>query len=462
MTETIEKATVSDQRNLLANAEKEGWITDFDLDAGLVFIDRCGSDGECKTFKHTFTMTETKAEISKEGVEVVRTTDFKVVEKAVEAPMTEGTLSKFLDKYFGSSKKESIQVVKQFGSEDDPMYAVEPLYVAPGEVDGHGDTMALEDIESMVESLNKANEEGRLQSGLFHKHKTDVWTLDKAWVNPVECMIGDQLVRKGQPIAKTLFTNKVAFNMRINGDIAGLSIGARAKETIDLTKDISDIQGSPEATRQLVGVNFDWANPELTYTSPSQGGACSLKNEAYEINKAKKATIDDLDEEQASILKDIGEDFISLEKHLGEDNNQTPSSSAEAKVGEDNKVTKGTNMTDVTREEFEDLQKALAESLAVNALSGYNFEADVNKAMASAVAKLNDEDKEAVTKALDVLVARTETEVDKAVAAKPKEDCELSKALSEEVGEGGEVEEAVEKSLAQRALDAQDKMKEAV
>lgn len=461
MVKVLDKATVGDKRNLLSDAITRGWIDDFDLDTNEVFISRWDDDfDKVKTFRHTFTMTETKAEISEEGVEVVRTTDFKEVEKSSDAPITEGTLSKFLDKYFGGSKKPSMDIIKQFGTDDDPMFAIEPLYIAPGEVDGHGDTMDLEGITSMVDSLNKANEEGRLQSGLFHKHKTDVWTLEKAWVNPVECMIGDQLVPEGQPIAKTLFTNKAAFQKRIDGDISGLSIGARFKGAIDLTKELSDIQSQPEATRQIEGVNFDWDHPELTYTSPSQGGAASLKNDAYNISKAKKAKIEDLDDEQAGILKDIGEEFVSLEKHLGVDNNQTPSSSAEAKVGEDNPVNKGTNMTDVTREEFEALQKALAVSQAVNALSGYDFEADVNKAVAGAIANLDTEDKEAITKAFDALVARGVADVEKAVAAKPAEEAEsdLSKALSEEAGDGGEVEAPVEKSLAERAIDAQAKI----
>jgi hypothetical protein len=459
MVKTLDKATVSDKRNLLSNAITRGWIDDFDLDTNEVFISRWDDDfDKVKTFKHTFTMSETKVEISEEGVEVIRTTDFKEVEKSLDAPITEGTLSKFLDKYFGGSKKPDMDVIKQFGTDDDAMFAIEPLYIAPGESDGHGDTMDLENITSMVESLNKANDEGRLQSGFFHKHKTDSWTLDKAWVNPVECMIGDQLVPEGQPIAKTLFTNKTAFDMRVAGDISGLSIGARFKGSVDLTKDLADIQSQPEATRELVGVNFDWDHPELTYTSPSQGGAASLKNDAYELSKAKKATIEDLDTEQADILKGIGEEFISLEKHLGEDNNQTPSSSAEAKVGEDNQVTKGKHMTDVTREEFEALQKALAVSQAVNTLSGYDFEAEVNKAVAGAIAGLDAEGQEAVTKAFDALVARTEAEVEKAKAAKPEDESELSKALSEEAGEGGESETPIVKSLAERAREAQDKI----
>ena len=460
----IDKATVENKRRVLSDAVTNGFIVDFDLDNNEVFIERWSNDHDkFVTFRHAFTMTDTSADIEEEGTEVIRTVDFKEVENTDhdDEPMTKNGLLKVLDKFFGGTKKkDGIQVVKQFGTDNESMFAVEPLYIAPGEVDGHGDTMNLEDITSMVESLNKANGEGRLQSGLFHKHKTDVWTLEKAWVNPVECMIGDQLVPEGQPIAKTLFNNERAFEMRINGDISGLSIGARAKGSIDLTKDLSEIQSQPEATRQLVGVNFDWDHPELTYTSPSQGGAASLKNEAYEINKTKKATIDDLDEEQASILKEIGEEFISLEKHLGEDDNQTPSSVDTDGLTGENKLEKGNDdtMSKETLERIAQLEKALAVSQAENSLTGYGFAADVNKAVAGAIAQLETaEDKEAIVKAFDALVARTEAEVEKAVAAKPEEESELAKSLSEEAGVEGESEALVEKTLAQRAIESQAK-----
>lgn len=459
MTE-VNKATVDTKRNILRDAVKDGWITDFDLDTNEVFIERWDGDTH-KTFRHSFTMTATEATISDESTEVIRTVEF--VDKSLDEPITESKLAKMLDKYFGGSKKPTMDIIKQFGTDTEPMFAIEPLYIAPGEVDGHGDTMDLENITSMVDSLNKANDEGRLQSGLFHKHKTDVWTLEKAWVNPVECMIGDQLIPEGQPIAKTLFTNKTAFQMRVDGDISGLSIGARFKGAIDLTeKSLADIQSPAIATRQIEGVNFDWDHPELTYTSPSQGGAASLKNDAYELSKAKKATIEDLDEEQANILKDIGEEFISLEKHLGEINAKTPSPvDTDGLIGE-TKIEKGNDdtMSEETLARIAQLEKALAVSEATNSLTVYGFDADVNKAVAGAIAQLESaEDKEAIVKAFGVLVARTEAEVEKAVSAKApeaEEESELSKALAAEAGDGGEPEAEVEKTLAQRARESQD------
>ena len=462
----LNKTLISDKRNLISDAIPNGeWMRDYDLDENLVYIEKFDEeDNTFKTFKHSFTMTDTKVEIAEDGVAVIRKGEYVEIEQDTDKSFVTEIISA-IDKHFGSPKRATpeVNVIKQFDA--DEMFAIEPLYVAPGEADGHKETMDLDGITGMVDSLNKANDEGRLQSGLFHKHKTDTWSLDKAWVNPTECMIGDTLVPEGQPIAKTIFTNKAAYELRVNGDISGLSIGARAKEIVEIAKDLSSIQSKVEPTHIIKGAHFDWDHPELTYTSPSQGGAASLKNDAYQLNKAKKAVEADLDSEQAQILKDIGEEFISLEKHLGTDNNQTPSPSADAevKVGEEPQVTKGSNdMSEntVTREEFQELQKALAVSKAVNSIAGYSFETEINKDLAEAIASLSDENKEAVNKALDVLVTRGKEAIDKAIekskTEKVEDENELSKSLSEEVGESGEPEAPVEKSLAMQARDHQD------
>jgi hypothetical protein len=221
----INKATVENKRRLLSDAVTDGWITDFDLDSNEVFIERWDHDGH-KTFRHTFTMTDTTAEISEDSVQVIRTVEF--VEKSLDEPITESRLMKVLDKFFGGPKQNTRQVIKQFDEED--MIAIEPLYIAAGEVDGVGDTISLEDTHGMVDSLNKAITDGRLQSGLFHKHKTDTFTIEKAWVNEVACTIGETDIPAGQPIVKVQFHNEAAWELRKSGELSGLSIGARATE----------------------------------------------------------------------------------------------------------------------------------------------------------------------------------------------------------------------------------------
>lgn len=219
---------------------------------------------------------------------------------------------------------------------------------------------------------------------------------------------------------------------------------------------LKTIQKGITATRQVKGVHFDWEFPEVTYTTPSQGGAASLKNDAY-LFKANKAVESDLDESQVSILEKIGEEFTTLQKSVDGDNPPPSSVSTDGDTGENNDVQKDNKMTDVTREEFEELQKALAVSNAVNSIAGYAFEADLNKAVASAVASLSVEDAAVMNKAFDELEARGKAALDKALEAKTPEENELVKALAEEKGETGEVEEEMEKSLAERAREAQDK-----
>lgn len=227
----INKATVENQRRLLSDSISNGWVSDFDLDTKEVFIERWDVEAEkYSTFRHTFVMTDTSVEISEESTEVIRTTEFKEIEKSgQDTPITESRLMKVLDKFFGAPKTDNtIQVIKQFVEED--KVAIEPLYIAAGEVDGHGDTISLEDTHNMVISLNKAITDGRLQSGLFHKHKTESFTIEKAWVNEVDCKIGDIDVPAGQPIAKVQFHNDTAWELRKAGELSGLSIGARAKD----------------------------------------------------------------------------------------------------------------------------------------------------------------------------------------------------------------------------------------
>lgn len=215
---------------------------------------------------------------------------------------------------------------------------------------------------------------------------------------------------------------------------------------------LKDIQKGITATRQVKGVHFDWEFPEVTYTTPSQGGAASLKNDAY-LFKANKAVESDLDETQVSILAKIGEEFKTLQKSVGNDNPTPSSVSSDGDSGENNDLNKDNKMTDVTREEFETLQKALSVSLAVNSIAGYAFEADLNKAVASAVASLSAEDALEINKAFDALVARGEVALDKAKEEKAPEKTDLEKSLEKEVGDEGKADEPMEKSLVERAME---------
>jgi hypothetical protein len=234
----VEKATEGDKRNILDSSLRSSyksspfydscshspWLLDYD-DTYAYF--EVWTEGKgYKTYRDTYTFNGTLATFGNSVEEVVRQTEYEVVslEQDVERSLSDKIIST-IEKYFGGAKKSN-QVIKQF--DDEQMIAIEPLYIAAGEVDAVGDTYDLEDVYEMVTNFNKAIEEKTISSGLFHKSKTNSYTFIKAWVNECECTIGETLVKEGQPIVKVQFNNKIAWELRKSGELMGLSIGAKA------------------------------------------------------------------------------------------------------------------------------------------------------------------------------------------------------------------------------------------
>ena len=234
----INKNTAEDKKSILQKAVEEkfgsGWVRDYD-DSYVYFESWVDGTGYID-FKVSYSISNlVSVTLGEDKIKVIRLTEYKDIpdtEEDMEKSLTK-KLESWLDKHFGASKENTLQVIKQF--QDEEMIAVEPLYISVGEVDGQGDTInSIEEMESLVKSFNEANESGILQSSLFHNHKTQSFSIVKAWVNPVECMIGESLVPEGQPIAKVKFHNEKAWELRKNGTLLGLSIGARATEVENL------------------------------------------------------------------------------------------------------------------------------------------------------------------------------------------------------------------------------------
>lgn len=139
------------------------------------------------------------------------------------------SLGDLFDKAFGELNT-SAPVIKQFNLEK--MEAIEWLYPLE-EDDLHGEAMDREEIQKMVESMNKANEEGKLSPNIGHVQNTNGWYLVKAWVNETDCYIGDTFVPEGWPLAKTQFIDKSLWEARKDGRLTGLSIGARGRREIE-------------------------------------------------------------------------------------------------------------------------------------------------------------------------------------------------------------------------------------
>lgn len=239
----VEKATANDKDCWLREAvnklaEREDccyhysypWMTDYDDDYVYVM-------SEGYTHRYNYSIDNMQVTIDVESEErVVRETTYTVVpymeddEEDMDKSLDKepSWFTNWVNKHFGGTNREVEPVIiKQF--EEEEMIAIEPLFISPMEVDGHGDTMDEVEIRKMVANFNKAVEEERLGTKLFHKESTDKFSVIKAWVNECPCVIGDTLVPEGQPIVKTKFHDKKLWEMRKSGELKGVSIGARAK-----------------------------------------------------------------------------------------------------------------------------------------------------------------------------------------------------------------------------------------
>ena len=240
------KNTNNDKRELLSKAlrnhckESEDrecyiYLSDFD-DTYVYFSKETYDDGGYTEYQYKLQYSITDVvnlSFSGEPQSVERITEYKDVltEEEVSQSFLESVI-KGLGKHFGGSNKDTLAVIKQFNDEE--MIAVEPLFIAAGNTDLHLDTIDLEETHNLVKSFNEANQDGTLQSSLFHGHKSQAFKVNKAWVNPYECKIGDTTVVEGQPLCEIQFTNKKAWDLRKSGKLMGLSIGAQASDIEEL------------------------------------------------------------------------------------------------------------------------------------------------------------------------------------------------------------------------------------
>tara|TARA_R110002020_G_scaffold237085_5_gene449376 strand:- start:3580 stop:4317 length:738 start_codon:yes stop_codon:yes gene_type:complete len=228
------------QQSIASHFEVEGsrvysYLLDFDEEY-VYFEIYYSSEGRDYTWRASYDFNGTVATFSDDVVEVVRMTEYKEVEREQEAE--KGMYQKIvtlLEKAIGPSQSEGLPVTKQFQEEE--MIAIEKLYILPDTTDLQGYTIDLEETEAMVKSFNEANESGELQTSLFHNHKTDSFKVLKAWVNPVDCMIGDTLVEAGQPLVQNQFINKAAWEARKEGGLGGVSISAKATSVEEVELD---------------------------------------------------------------------------------------------------------------------------------------------------------------------------------------------------------------------------------
>ena len=228
---TLDKATEGDKRRILDRAvyAKFGVLNEYtyieDYDDTHVFWEVWVA-GTYTSFKSSYTFSGVTAIVGDDKAEVIETTEFVEVAAEVDKSFSDKVVA-VIDKHFGGSKSEGKPLIKQL--DDELMIAVEPLYIAIGDVDGVGDTYASPEVcHDMVASFNKAIEDGTLQANYFHKVPTEDFTILKAWVTETDSIIGDTEIKEGLPLVKIQFNKSEAWEERKSGGLKGVSIGATA------------------------------------------------------------------------------------------------------------------------------------------------------------------------------------------------------------------------------------------
>lgn len=474
MPQKLNKQTARDFQDAIDNISYsiiDGWV--FDWDEDYLYAYSWEDTAYVRVmYRYSYTYTNGVLSVDKESkTPIVRDTNYTVVETPMEKELKgiKKLLSDIVVKGFGGSSNNHA-VIKQFN--EDKMEVVEPLYIAFGEVDGHGDAYKNEEaVYDLVKAVNEAREAGTLQPAFGHLHKTNTFSIGEAWVNEEESMLGDTLIPKLQPLVKIKFNKQEVYEARLRGDIAGLSIGAIG--SVDMVKSLlDDLKGEAKPKRLLSKFSLAHKGGHLSYTDWSMGGAASLKNDVVQVVKGMKK---ELNEHQKKLLKEVfGEEFVELEKKLFSDTNNeetapSTSDSEAAKAGvEETNVNKGKddNMSQELLDELQSLKKELKARDIKEAVSGYELKDEVLSGLTKALVELKEDQSEAVIKAIEAVasagkeqVSKIEKELDEAKEAltKEKDDpsegekTDLQKEFENEQGQdGSEVTKSNNMTLAQK------------
>ena len=102
------------------------------------------------------------------------------------------------------------------------------VVLAPDEVDAHGDTYSVKEIEKAMQSFNKHC----MKANLFHLVETQEAEIIQSYTTPVDMYIGDKLVTKGSWVQEFYFpeteVGEMLWKAVLSGEINSVSIGCFA------------------------------------------------------------------------------------------------------------------------------------------------------------------------------------------------------------------------------------------
>lgn len=124
-------------------------------------------------------------------------------------------------------KETPAQIIKHNKFDEEQMQVIEVMYCPPEYDDLHGERMSDLEIRKMVDNFN--DNITNVSGNLGHIKNTEKFKPVKAWVNEVDCYIGEELVVEGTPLVKIQFYDAELYQARKDGVLKGLSIGAMGR-----------------------------------------------------------------------------------------------------------------------------------------------------------------------------------------------------------------------------------------
>lgn len=122
----------------------------------------------------------------------------------------------------------------------DQMISYEIVY-EPDIKDAHEQWMSQDTIIKACENFNKNLADGYVKPNLFHLSNTELFTIEKTWVQPELDVLVEQtgeIIKAGTWVAKLQYHDEDLWNLKKAGIIQGVSIGARGiinEETGEIT-----------------------------------------------------------------------------------------------------------------------------------------------------------------------------------------------------------------------------------
>ena len=105
----------------------------------------------------------------------------------------------------------------------------------PNKLDAHGEWMSAETLLAACNEFNKHLADGVVVPNLFHTKTdgvadaTETFKVVQSWITPTDCVIGETEVIEGTWLVKVKFEDDLLWDLFLEGEVSGVSIGARGK-----------------------------------------------------------------------------------------------------------------------------------------------------------------------------------------------------------------------------------------